>query len=164
MMNKNLYIKTMIFIIFLVLSVVGVVIGQHIKDEKSTDLSSFEIVGITVGDQFQQSGYEKNNKIKVDRFTFYNKVNHPNLVVKVSKKSKIVKGITLTGDQNIKTIDNLHINDSFKVLKHKLGCNFTERKVGKGYKLILYVDKTHRIKLSAVIKDEKIKKFEFYKQ
>ena len=106
----------------------------------------------------------KNNKIKVDRFTFYNKVNHPNLVVKVSKKSKIVKGITLTGDQNIKTIDNLHINDSFKVLKHKLGCNFTERKVGKGYKLILYVDKTHRIKLSAVIKDEKIKKFEFYKQ
>lgn len=145
----------MIFIIFLVLSVVGVVIGQHIKDEKSTDLSSFEIDGITVGDQFQQSGYEKNNKIKV---------NHPNLVVKVSKKSKIVKGITLTGDQNIKTIDNLHINDSFKVLKHKLGCNFTEHKVGKGYKLILYVDKTHRVKLSAVIKDEKIKKFEFYKQ
>ncbi|MDT3958723.1 hypothetical protein [Staphylococcus kloosii] len=164
MMNKNLYIKIMIFIIFLVLSIVGLVIGQHIKDEKSTDLSSFEIDGITVGDQFQQSGYEKNNKIKLDRFTFYNKVNHPNIVVKIAKKSKDVIGITLTEDQGIKTIDHLHINDSFKVLKRKLGCNFTERKVGKGYKLILYVDKTHHIKLSVVIKNEKIKKFEFYKQ
>lgn len=163
-MNKSLYIKIMIFIIFLVLSVVGLVIGQHIKDEKSTDLSSFKIDGMAVGNQFQQSGYEKNSKIKLDRFTFYNKVNHPNLVVKVSKKSNIVKGITLTEDQDIKTIDDLHINDSFKVLKHKLGCKFTERKVGKGYKLIIYVDKTHRIKLSAVIKNEKIKKFEFFKQ
>lgn len=163
-MNKNLYIKIMIFIIFLVLSVVGLVIGQHIKDEKSTDLSSFEIDGMAVGNQFQQSGYEKNSKIKLDRFTFYNKVNHPNLVVKVAKKSNKVKGITLTEDQDIKTIDNLHINDSFEVLKHKLGCKFTERKVGKGYKLIIYVDKTHRIKLSAVVKNEKIKKFELFKQ
>lgn len=162
-MNKNLYIKITIFIIFIILSIVGITIGVHIKNEKSTDLSSFKIDGITVGEQFEQSGYYKNKNIKLDRFTFYSKVHHPELVVKVTKKSRIVKGITLTEDQDIKTIDNVRINDSFKLLKRKLGCNFTERKVGKGYKRILYIDKTHHIKLSAVIKHGKIKKFEFYK-
>lgn len=163
-MNKNLYMKTTIFLIFLILSIVGLVIGVHIKNEKSTDLSSFTIDDIAVGDKFKHSGYEKNNKIKLDRYSFYNKINHPNLVIKVAKKSKIVMGITLTGDKDIKTIDNVHINDSFEDLKRKLGWNYTERKLGKGYKLIQYIDKMHRIKLSAVIKHEEIKKFEFYKQ
>ena len=97
------------------------------------DLSELKINDLQLNQQFNNSDYQLNHKIKLDRYRFTHK-KYKNLIVKVQKHSNKIKGIVLINHSNITTNFGVQIGDSIdqaimnlgKVIKHIRARNISQ--------------------------------------
>ena len=100
--------------------------------------------------------------MKLDRYVFYNHNKYKNLTIKVKKKHHKIKGIILVKDTFVNTNFDVHIGDPIDAVIDNLGYNYDKDKVGKGYDVLVYLDKDHHMKLSILYKDNIVKRIEFF--
>lgn len=156
---QNRWIISFLFIVSSLLVVLGLTIY---KNEKTVDLSDVEINHLKLNETFDNSEYNLNKHVKLDRYIFYNHNKYKNLTIKVKKKHHKIKGIILVKDTFVNTNFDIHIGDQIDVVIDNLGDNYDKDKVGKGYDALVYLDKDHHMKLSILYKDNIVKRIEFF--
>ncbi|HCZ1159700.1 TPA: hypothetical protein O2L50_002146 [Staphylococcus aureus] len=154
--------RWVVFILFLICSF-GVLIGLYqYRHTKTVDLSNLEINDIKLNEKFDKKGYEVNEKIKFDRFKFYNSKAHPDLTVKVREKDNIVKGIILVRDEKIHTNFDGGIGSPINNAIENLGFGYKRTKVGNDFSSVKYIDRDNHLKLNLLYQDLEIKRIEFF--
>lgn len=154
--------RWIVFLIFLISSIIVLISLNVYKNEKSVDLSELKINDLQLSQQFNNSDYQLNHKIKLDRYRFYTHKKYKNLIVKVQKHSNKIKGIVLINHSNITTNFGVQIGDSIDQAIMNLGESYKKTHQGKKYKSITYFDKQNHMKLSILYKDNSVKRLEFF--
>ncbi|ANZ32945.1 hypothetical protein [Staphylococcus carnosus] len=150
-------------IVFTIMSVVVLLISGYINNTKSVNLSELKINNMQVNEKFNEKGFKVNHEIQIDRYKFYYNEKHPDLIVKVDKKSHKIKGIMLIKDSKIKTNKNFMVGDSIDDAIQALGSSYQMSKGKHGYKTLTYSDKEDHLSLKLLYQDDEIRRIEFYK-
>ncbi|VEG63922.1 membrane protein [Staphylococcus condimenti] len=150
-------------IVFTIMSVVVLVISGYINNTKSVDLSELKINNMKVNEKFNEKGFKINHEIQIDRYRFYYNEKHPNLMVKIDKKSHRIKGIMLIKDSKIGTNKNFTVGDSIDDAIQALGSSYQLSKGKNGYKTLTYSDKGDHLSLKILYQDDEIRRIEFFK-
>ncbi|MCG7339905.1 hypothetical protein MHZ36_11425 [Staphylococcus sp. ACRSN] len=155
---------TWILILFSVIFIIGfvIIVVNHNKGNAYTNLSNLKIDKLKIGSKLNQRQFYKREDVTLKKIHVYSMVTHPDFIIIVNKHSDRVVGMTLINDEKLHTNYGWNIGDDISKVKASLGKNGDEKALHNGFKSLIFIDKTHKIKLFIIHKHNKIKKIEIH--